>query len=325
MSCIVVLAEHRQGNLRDITFEMLTLAQALARQMNLKVQVLYLGKNNEANAETLANYADEVIVVEDALLANFNSEIYRKVIVSTLAEHKLSLLLLGHTAFGTDLAPGLAYDLNLPLITDCIEITYEDNRIVATRPLYSGKLNARVYLKQPTGVLTIRAGTFKPTDTKLAGIVKKKPLPAELKTGYASNFIGYEEVPTTGIDITKADIIVAVGRGIKEAKNMPIVEELAKTLGGELACTRPVIDAGWLPKDRQVGSSGKTVKPKLYIALGISGAFQHISGMKQSQTIVAVNKDPNAPIFNVAHYGIVGDLLKIVPLLKEKIKEIKGI
>jgi electron transfer flavoprotein alpha subunit len=147
-------------------------------------------------------------------------------------------------------------------------------------------------------------------------------LSQELLTGYASNFLGYEEAPTTGIDITKADIIVAIGRGIKEQKNLPIVEELAKTIGGELACTRPVIDAGWLPKDRQVGSSGKTVKPKLYIALGISGAFQHISGMKQAQTIVAVNKDPNAPIFSVAHYGIVGDLLKIVPTLSEKIKEI---
>ncbi|MCX8014704.1 MAG: electron transfer flavoprotein subunit alpha/FixB family protein, partial [candidate division WOR-3 bacterium] len=139
-----------------------------------------------------------------------------------------------------------------------------------------------------------------------------------------SKFLGYGEVPTTGVDITKADVIVAIGRGIKEQKNIPLIEQFANEIGGTLACTRPIIDAGWLPKDRQVGSSGKTVKPKLYIALGISGAFQHISGMKNSETIIAVNKDPEAPIFSVAHYGVVGDVLKIMPILASKIKEMKG-
>lgn len=320
----MALAEHRQGNLRDITIELLACAQELAKPMNLKVNCICLGKNNESIAKNLTNYADEVTLIEDELLANFNSEIYRRVIAKIACEHKPSLLLIGHTAFGIDLAPGLAYELNLPLITDCIEVWFKDGQWVTTRQIYSGKLNARVRFKTESGVLTIRSGTFKPTEPKLKGNIVTKPLPKELLSGLESSFLGYEEAPTTGIDITKADIIVAIGRGIKEQKNMPLVEEFAKTIGGELACTRPVIDAGWLPKDRQVGSSGKTVKPKLYIALGISGAFQHISGMKSAQTIVAVNKDPNAPIFSVAHYGIVGDLLKIVPTLSEKIKEIKS-
>jgi len=332
----MVLAEHRQGNLRDITFELLALARNLAEPMKLKVNCLLLGKDNEALAQNLTNFADEVTSVTAEILANFNSEIYRKVITRIAKEHKPSLILIGHTAFGIDLAPGLAYELNLPLITDCIEVLHENNKLVMTRQVFSGKLNARMRFKTESGVLTIRAGTFKPTAPQREASIERSEmnrkgtivesalggLSPELLTGYASNFLGYEEAPTTGIDITKADIIVAIGRGIKEQKNLPIVEELAKTIGGELACTRPVIDAGWLPKDRQVGSSGKTVKPKLYIALGISGAFQHISGMKQAQTIVAVNKDPNAPIFSVAHYGIVGDLLKIVPTLSEKIKEI---
>jgi len=137
-------------------------------------------------------------------------------------------------------------------------------------------------------------------------------------------FIDYVLPPPGAIDITAADIIVAIGRGIKDQSNIPIAEELAKTLGGVLACSRPVVDKGWLPSDRQVGTSGKTVKPKLYIALGISGAFQHVLGMKNSDLIIAVNKDPNAPIFNVADYGIVDDLFKVVPVLTEKLKELKG-
>lgn len=328
MSSIMVLAEHRAGNLRDITFEMLAKAQTLASEMNLKVNALLLGHNNDAMAKTLSSYCHEVTSIDDEILANFNSEIYQRVVSQIAQEHKPALLLIGHTAFGSDLAPGLAYSLNLPLITDCIDISRQDGKIMTIRQMYSGKLNARVLPEADRellqAVLSVRAGSFKAECPNFTCTLAKIAVAEKAKANYASKFIGYEEVPTTGIDITKAEIIIALGRGIKEQKNMPMVEDFAKAIGGELACTRPVIDAGWLPKDRQVGSSGKTVKPKLYIALGISGAFQHISGMKSAQTIVAVNKDPNAPIFSVAHYGIVGDLLKIVPLLKDKIKEMKA-
>lgn len=326
MSCIMVLAEHRQGNLRDITFEMLAKAHHLARAMNLKVNALLLGYRNDTMLKTLSSYCDEVTSIDDEILTNFNSEIYHRVIKQIASDHKPTLFLIGHTAFGSDLAAGLAYELNLPLITDCIDINFLKNKIVTTRQMFSGKIIAQVVTKEAchTGILTMRAGSFPPQCPNLTATVTKIGVSEKIKTDYRSKFIGYEEIPTTGIDITKADIIVAVGRGVKEQKNMPMIEDFAQAIGGELACTRPVIDAGWLPKDRQVGSSGKTVKPKLYIALGISGAFQHISGMKGAQTIVAVNKDPNAPIFSVAHYGIVGDLLKIVPVLKDKIKELRA-
>ena len=172
-------------------------------------------------------------------------------------------------------------------------------------------------------MITVRSGAFP--------VLEKEPLPGEIVSvpspltdeGLAKRFLQYVEAVVGEVDITQADILVSVGRGIKDAENIPIVKELADALGGALACSRPVVDKKWLPKDRQVGTSGKTVKPKVYIAIGISGAFQHVAGMKNAGTIIAVNKDPKAPIFSVARYGIVADLFKIVPVLKDKIKELK--
>jgi len=190
--------------------------------------------------------------------------------------------------------------------------------------MYGGKVNARVELHEaPSSIVTIRQAAFKAAEAKLKGEIVKVESPWTEEIAYRK-FIEYVEAAIGEVDITQADIIVAVGRGIKERENLPIAEELANSIGGVLACSRPIVDAGWLPKDRQVGSSGKTVKPKLYIAAGISGAFQHITGMKGADTIVAINKDPNAPIFNEADYGIVGDLFKVVPALKGKITELKS-
>jgi len=169
----------------------------------------------------------------------------------------------------------------------------------------------------------VRQSNFKPEPASLNGTVEKWDA-GDVTSGAKTKFLSLEEVPTTGIDITKATIVVGIGRGIKEAKNMPLVQEFAQDIGAVLAASRPVVDAGWLPKEVQVGSSGKTIKPKLYIALGISGAFQHIAGMKGADTIIAVNKDPKAPIFSVAHYGIVDDLHKVVPVLRQRIKELQS-
>lgn len=323
MSCILVLAEQRNGTLRDITFEMLSKAQEIARTRNLKVNALLLGDKTLDMAKELQNYSSAVITFDDEMLANFNSEIYERVIASVYSEHKPTLILIGNTAFGTDLAPSLAVKLDLPLVTDCIDIKLPDKNFLVVRQMYLGKINAELAFKTEPAIITIRPGAFKKENLNLNGEIIKKSFPPELKQGLRTKFLNYEEVPITGIDITKASIIISVGRGIKEQKNIPIVDELAKLLGGVLGCTRPIIDSGWLEKDRQIGSSGKTVKPKLYISFGISGAFQHIAGIKGSEIIIAVNKDPNAPIFSVAHYGIIGDLFKIVPALKSKIQEIK--
>jgi len=232
---------------------------------------------------------------------------------------------MGHTSFGVDLAPSLAVSMNMPLATDCIELQYEGGVLTVTRQMYGGKVNVNATLRKAEGyIVTVRQATF-PAEkgTPDNGEIVEVPSPL-VQEEIRKRFIEYVLPPPGGVDITAADTLIGIGRGIKDSEEIPSIEELAKILGGTLACSRPIVDKGWLPDNRQVGSSGKTVKPKVYIALGISGAFQHILGMKNSELIIAVNKDANAPIFGVADYGIVEDLFKIVPPLKSKLSELKG-
>jgi len=321
---IFVLAEHRRGELRDITFEMLTKGRELAQKTNLELTAVILGKNVKEYAKKLAEHTNRVLVVEDEKLEHFNSDAYQKVLSNLIKERKPLLTMIGHTSYGIDLAPSLAVELNLPLATDCIDLEFENGTLIITRQMYGGKVNVRARLKKAEGyIVTVRQAAFPAEKEQVSGEIVEVPSPLSEEIA-EKKFIDYILPPPGAIDITAADVIVAIGRGIKDESNIPIAEELAKTLGGVLACSRPVVDKGWLPSDRQVGTSGKTVKPKLYIALGISGAFQHVLGMKNSDLIIAVNKDPNAPIFNVADYGIVDDLFKIVPVLTEKLKELKG-
>jgi electron transfer flavoprotein alpha subunit len=223
-----------------------------------------------------------------------------------------------------DFAPRLAAHLRMPLASDCIGIEAKDEAFALTRQLYGGKVNAEVsFSKKGPYMITVRPGAFPVVEKgPLAGEIVSLPSPLT-DEGLARRFLQYVEAAAAEVDITQADILVSVGRGIKEAENVGLVKELADALGGALACSRPVVDKKWLPKGCQVGTSGKTVKPKVYVAIGISGAFQHIAGMKGAGTIIAINKDPKAPIFSVAHYGIVADLFKIVPVIKDKIKEMR--
>jgi electron transfer flavoprotein alpha subunit len=242
-----------------------------------------------------------------------------------MKERKPSLTLIGHTSFGVDLAPSLAISLGIPLATDCLDLEYQDDTLTVTRQMYGGKVNVKATLsKAESHIVTVRQATF-PVQKKAPVngeiIAVPSPLTEEITV---KRFVEYVPPPPGGVDITAAEILVGIGRGIKDVGNIPIVEELAKALGGTLSCSRPIVDKGWLPTDRQVGTSGKTVKPKLYLALGISGAFQHILGMKGSGLIISVNKDANAPILSVADYGVVDDLFKVVPSLKNKVYELKG-
>jgi electron transfer flavoprotein alpha subunit len=326
MTEIFVLAEHRQGAIRDITYEMLTKAREIAEKTNRELTAIMLGKDVKEHAKALAEYTRNVILVQDAKLENFNSEAYQKILSNLIKEHKPLLTLVGHTSYGIDLAPRLAAALNLPLATDCINLTFENETLNVTRQMYGGKVNVKATLRKAESYLaTIRQAAFtaqKPATPANAQIIEiPSPLTEEITT---KHFIQYVLPPPGGIDITAAEKLVGIGRGIKDQANMPIMEELAKTLGAVLACSRPIVDKGWLPNDRQVGSSGKTVKPKLYMAVGISGAFQHVLGMKNSDLIIAVNKDLKAPIFSFADYGITEDLFKIVPSLKNKINELRA-
>lgn len=321
---IFVLAEHRQGQIRDITFEMLTKGKELAEKTNTDLTAVLLGKDVKEQAKTLSEYAKKVLLVEDAKLENFNSEAYQKVLTSLINQYKPLLTMMGHTSFGVDLAPSLAAALSIPLATDCIDLEFEGETLMATRQMYGGKVNTKVVIrKSESYIVTVRQAAFEAQKPSINGEIIEIPSPLTEEIT-RKRFMEYVLPPPGGVDITAADVLVGIGRGIKDESNMPMVEELAKILGGVLACSRPIVDKGWLPSDRQVGSSGKTVKPKLYIALGISGAFQHVLGMKNSDLIIAINKDPNAPIFNFADYGVVEDLFKIVPSLKSKIYELKG-
>lgn len=324
MKEILVIAEHRRGEMRDVTWEMLSKARQLAEGMNGKIGVALLGQGINSLVEGLQSKAHQVFLIEDQRLEVYNAETYQRVLTQLIHERKPFLTLIGHTTMGMDYAPSLAAHLKIPLATDCIGIDLSGEAFSLTRQLYGGKVNATVsFSKNGPYMVTVRSGAFPVMEKEsLSGEVIPYPSPLSDEV-LTRRFLQYVDAVIGEVDITQADILVSVGRGIKEADNIPLVKEFADAIGGVLACSRPVVDKKWLPKDRQVGTSGKTVKPKVYIAIGISGAFQHVAGMKGSGTVIAINKDPKAPIFSVATYGIVADLFKIVPILKEKIKEMR--
>ena len=323
MAEIIVLAEHRKGALRDITFELLAKGREITDSGGLELSALVLGSGCSGLADELSNHADRVLVVDHPDLAEFNAEAYRRVLAEVIAKRKPRLTLIGHTSYGIDLAPALAIKSGLPLATDCIDLRLDGGSLVVTRQVYGGKLNVEGVLREAEGhIATIRPATFESGEPRAkSGEVVSLEYPSDIKL--VTRFMGFVEPPPGEVDIADAEIIVSVGRGIKDEKNLPVARELAEALKGELGCSRPIVDKGWLPKDRQVGSSGKTVKPKLYIASGISGSFQHVMGMKGSDLIVVVNRDPKAPIFGFADYGVVDDLFKVLPALTQKIKEFK--
>jgi len=324
MTEIFVLTEHRKGQIRDITFEMLSKGRELSEKTNTELTAVLFGRDVKEYAKALSEYARKVLVIDDLKLENFNSETYQKALSTLITDRKPLLTLIGHTSYGLDLAPSLAASLDIPLATDCIDLGFEDGTLNVTRQMYGGKVNVNAVLrKSESYIATIRQATFPAKEgSPINGEIIELPTPLS-EEAEKKHFIEYILPPAGGIDITAADVLIGIGRGIKDSNEIPPVEDLARTLGGALACSRPIVDKGWLPNDRQVGSSGKTVKPKLYIALGISGAFQHVLGMKSSDLIIAVNKDANAPIFGVADYGVVEDLFKVVPALKNKLEEMK--
>ncbi|MDW7740349.1 MAG: electron transfer flavoprotein subunit alpha/FixB family protein [Bacillota bacterium] len=324
MGNILVLAEHRQGTLRDVSFEMLAVAPKLAQDMGGEVMVLLIGSGMDSLAQKVAGYGVKVAVIDDPLFENFNAEKYQKVLSALIDDLKPSVVMTGHTSQGVDFMPALAVEKKLPLVAEAVALEYEGGALKATRQLYSGKVNATVVFKPAdTYLVTIREGVVEAPEPSAAGAVEKLDSPLKEDVAYRK-FVEYIEAEVGDVDITQSDILVAVGRGLKEDKNLPLVEELAKAIKADIAGSRAATDAGWIPHDRQVGTSGKSVKPKLYIAMGISGAFQHIAGMKGAKTVVAINKDPEAPIFTVADYAIVDDMFKVVPKLTEKLKEMKG-
>jgi electron transfer flavoprotein alpha subunit len=319
MAEIVVLAEHRSGELREITLQMLSKAADLCREDGHGLSAVVLGDFTEPLVERLKDRADRVIVYDDPRLRSFDPDIYKEILAALIAERGPLLTLMGHTPWSMDLAPALAVETGYPLATDCVDILLDAGAPKVVRQVYSGKMFCRMAFREAAGYLvTVRAGAFPAAargDHQAEVIHTSVPPPAAAARRESK---GYLDTCKGEVDITQAELLVSIGRGIGEDGNIASVRELATLMGGTLSCSRPVVDKNWLPKYHQVGTSGKTVKPKVYLALGISGAFQHVAGISGAGTVIAVNRDKKAPIFRVADYGVVADLLDIVAALKER-------
>ncbi len=320
---LFVIVEHLKGKPADITFEMLGKARELADLTGGGLFAVLIGKGVKTLTGRMGA-ADAVISIEDERLAEFTPEAYQRALAGVIRERRPRLILMGSTSMGLDLAAPLSATLNIPLVAYCKDLRLEDGRLIATSQLYGGKILVEVEVEGGPAILSILPGAFRAE----RGMVEKTP-PVEdvtLTVNLEDVRMHFERLiePEAGdVDITQAPILVSVGRGIQRQENVSLAEELAEVLGGAVSASRPVVDQGWLPITRQVGKSGMIVKPKLYLAVGISGAPEHIEGMKDSELIIAINADPKAPIFTMADYGVVGDLFEILPALTEKLKGLR--
>jgi electron transfer flavoprotein alpha subunit len=315
---IFVLAEHRSNKLRDITFQMLAKGRTLANKTKSELVVVLLEDMSQSFEHILNSYADKTLLVKDKYLGDFNSEVYQEIISRLISKHNPLLTLIGHTSYGIELASSLAVEQGSPIVSDCIDIDVKGNDVRATRQIYGGKVNSLVTIEHEHCIATVRPSVFKAGEKdELSGSIIDHPFSIK-KTTLRKRFIKMVTTPTGNLDITQADKIVSIGRGVKKREDIKLIEDMAESMGAVLACSRAIVDKGWLPVERQVGSSGRTVNAKLYLAIGISGASQHLAGMNSCETIIAVNEDPYAPILSVAHYAIVDDLYKVIPVLLDK-------
>jgi len=321
-----VVCEHRNGALREVTYELLAHGAALC--MGAVTAVILAGPGEgEALAALINGKAERTLLVEDPSMSAFNGTAQALALASLAegAQEPPKAILGAHSAAGMDWAPTLAGKLSCPAVTDAVALSMEGDSLTATRVVYGGKLQSKIKLGGAKMVIaTIRPGSLEDEPKAASVETSIEATPVSLPSELGKRFIAWVEEAAGDVDISQADILVSVGRGIQDKENIDVAEALAEALGATVSCSRPVVDMNWLPKERQVGISGKTVKPKVYIALGISGAFQHATAMKDSAMIIAVNKDPKAPIFQIAHYGIVGDLFKVAPALTAAVRAAKG-
>ena len=322
---IMVVAEQREGTLNRVSLETVAAAQAISKETGWPVDIVLPGSETSALAQALAAYkADTVYNLEAPSLAAYTSDAYVHALKDFLSSREPKLILFPHTYQVRDFAPRLALALDRTLISDAVGYKYESGKLLFVRQMFQGKFVADVaFAGDAPWLATIQIGTFRADQAESGSATVEKIEAAQPATLRITPHEVFQEAKQA-VDLSQAEVIVAIGRGIKEQKNVTLAEDLAKALGGEVAASRPICDNGWLPLERQIGSSGQTVAPKLYIALGISGAIQHIVGMKGARTIVAINKDKEAPIFEIADYGVVGNLFDVVPALTEEIKKAKA-
>jgi electron transfer flavoprotein alpha subunit len=315
MSKILVFAEQRQGELKKIAFENLTVAKKLGNGLGAELIAVLIGDNVTSLGEALGKYgASKVITCQNQALSLYQPDGYAKILADIIKKEGATIIIMGATLMGKDLAPRVAARLDAALATDCISVETADSDLKIVRPMYAGKVRATIRLKSEIKMLTIRPNVYLAEENPVTAELKEYILdPAEIKSTVTGVIAGSKDK----LDVTEADIIVSGGRGMKGPENFHLITDLAKKFNAAQGASRAVVDAGWRPYEEQVGQTGKTVSPSLYIAVGISGAIQHLAGMSSSKYIVAINKDSEAPIFKVADYGIVGDLFEVVPKMLE--------
>ena len=324
---VYVFAQQVDGEVSGVTLELIGKGKELAKDLDTEVTAVVIGSGIASLADELGAYgADKVIVIDDPCLKDYTTEPYAHAMDSVIKEFKPVAVLYGATAIGRDVAPRISARVHTGLTADCtrLEVDAETKNLRMTRPAFGGNLMATIICpNNRPQMATVRPGVFQ----KLAKDTSKKAEVINFNPGFEKNakFVDVVEVVKTvsdKVDIMDAKILVSGGRGVGSKENFKLLEDLAEALGGTVSCSRPCVENGWCDKDIQVGQTGKTVRPQVYFAVGISGAIQHLAGMEESDIIIAINKDESAPIFDVADYGIVGDLNKILPILTEKIKAV---
>ena len=309
---VLAVADHRRSALRDVSYELVTAGRRLASATGGELHVAVISGDIETFTTDLSlEGVDTIHTVSHG--EDFNHDVYVQCVTALAEEIQPTVLLMPNSVNGLDYAPAAATVLDYPLVTDAVDLDYDDG-LTATRELYESKVEATLRVDTGPVAVTIRGGEW-PTTTDLGD---PEVVEADIEVDESrvhSTVKGFEEVGHGDIDITEADVLVSIGRGIGEEEDLDLIFDLADALGATVSASRPIVDNGWLEKGRQVGQSGKVVTPKIYLAIGISGAVQHVAGMKNAETIIAVNTDPNAPIFDIADYGIVGDLFEVVPAL----------
>jgi electron transfer flavoprotein alpha subunit len=315
MSDVLAVAEHRRGDLRDASYELLTAGAELAGETGGDLHVAIIGGDVDAFADDLDREGVDAIHTVDHG-EEFNHDVYTQAVEQLYDELDPQYLLAPNTVNGLDYVPAVAQKLDVPLVTDAVALDGSDG-LEVVRELYQGKTEATIDVDAENAFITVRPGEWPAAESSGDAAIEAFDATID-EDAIGSTVNGFEEVGGGDVDITEADVLVSVGRGIEEEDNLDIIFDLADALDATVSSSRPIVDNGWLPQDRQVGQSGKKVTPDIYIAIGISGAVQHVAGMKGADTIITINNDPSAPIYDIADYGIVDDLFDVVPALTEE-------
>ncbi len=316
---ILVIAEHRGGTLKKVTIEAIGTARQLSGDLGGEVHAAVLGSGVRAAADQIAQYGVPVSLFDDPRLENYNYDAYCQALVPFIENRDYALILMGATPTGRDLSATLSCRVKAPAATDCTAIRIEDGKAIFTRPIFAGKVIAQFAINVKPAIATIRPNVFPAAEKASGGSVESVPCTIGGLQAVVKEVI---QKAAGKVELTEADIVVSGGRGLKEPGNYKLIEELADAIGAAAGASRAIVDAEWVEHSHQVGQTGKTVSPKLYIAVGISGAIQHLAGMSSSKVIVAINNNPDAPIFKVADYGIVADAMKTVPLMIEEFRKL---